>query len=309
MDAFLTLVARLVIACLRALPLATVAWLGRVFGGVAYWLDGRHRKVARRNLAECFPEKSAAEVRALARENFQRIGESFACAVKTAGMDAEAIRAVLDCTGMELFPPAANGVRPSVVVAIGHFGTFELYARTNLFLPGYQMATTYRGLRQPGVDALMRSLRAGSGARYFERRRDAAALKAALGQPGLMLGLLADQHAGDRGARLPFLGRDCSTSLAAPVLAQRYGCRLFTAICHRTAPGRWRIELGGEIPTRLDAQPRPVEDIARDINRTFETAIRRDPANWFWVHNRWKEGKWRGGKEDRGEKIEDSQAA
>jgi lauroyl/myristoyl acyltransferase len=26
----------------------------------------------------------------------------------------------------------------------------------------------------------------------------------------------------------------------------------------------------------------------RDINRAFELAVRRDPANWFWVHNRWK---------------------
>jgi KDO2-lipid IV(A) lauroyltransferase len=25
-----------------------------------------------------------------------------------------------------------------------------------------------------------------------------------------------------------------------------------------------------------------------DVNRTFEQAVRRDPANWFWVHNRWK---------------------
>jgi len=24
------------------------------------------------------------------------------------------------------------------------------------------------------------------------------------------------------------------------------------------------------------------------VNRAYETAIRRDPANWFWVHNRWK---------------------
>jgi lauroyl/myristoyl acyltransferase len=24
------------------------------------------------------------------------------------------------------------------------------------------------------------------------------------------------------------------------------------------------------------------------VNRAFESAIRRDPANWFWVHNRWK---------------------
>jgi lauroyl/myristoyl acyltransferase len=26
----------------------------------------------------------------------------------------------------------------------------------------------------------------------------------------------------------------------------------------------------------------------RDVNREFEQAIRRDPANWFWVHRRWK---------------------
>ena len=28
----------------------------------------------------------------------------------------------------------------------------------------------------------------------------------------------------------------------------------------------------------------------RDVNAAFEVAIRRDPANWFWVHNRWKHG-------------------
>jgi KDO2-lipid IV(A) lauroyltransferase len=26
----------------------------------------------------------------------------------------------------------------------------------------------------------------------------------------------------------------------------------------------------------------------RDVNRAFEIAVRRDPANWFWVHKRWK---------------------
>ena len=291
-DFLLTLLARIVVAFLQMLPLGAVAWLGRCLGALAYVLDGRHRDVAQRNLAASFSEKSEAEVRALARENFKRIGESFACAAKTAGMDAEAIRRVLECGGAEKLPPAQDGVRPSVVIAVGHFGNFELYARTNLFVPGYQMATTYRGLRQPGLNALMQSLRAKSGALYFERRKDAAELKTALARPGLMLGLLADQHAGDRGARLPFFGRDCSTSLAAPVLAQRYGCRLFTCLCYRTAPGRWRLEFGNEIPTHTEGQPRPTEAIAADINRAFETAIRRDPANWFWVHNRWKEGKW-----------------
>jgi KDO2-lipid IV(A) lauroyltransferase len=26
----------------------------------------------------------------------------------------------------------------------------------------------------------------------------------------------------------------------------------------------------------------------REVNRSFEKAVRRDPANWFWVHRRWK---------------------
>ncbi|MFM8469845.1 MAG: hypothetical protein ACKODH_07740, partial [Limisphaerales bacterium] len=79
----------------------------------------------------------------------------------------------------------------------------------------------------------------------------------------------------------------------------RYGCRLHTCLCQRTAAGRWHLEFGDESPTHAHGQPRTPEAIAADINRVFEAAIRRDPANWFWVHNRWKEGKWR--KERAGE--------
>jgi len=33
---------------------------------------------------------------------------------------------------------------------------------------------------------------------------------------------------------------------------------------------------------------RSTEAIMLDVNRAFEEAVLRDPANWFWVHNRWK---------------------
>jgi KDO2-lipid IV(A) lauroyltransferase len=56
---------------------------------------------------------------------------------------------------------------------------------------------------------------------------------------------------------------------------------------------KWRIEAGDEIPTRIDGVARSSADIMRDVNAAYEAAIRRDPANWFWVHNRWKPGRWR----------------
>ena len=46
----------------------------------------------------------------------------------------------------------------------------------------------------------------------------------------------------------------------------------------------------------------------RAVNRALETAVRRDPANWFWVHNRWraeKPGKMR--KSQREERPSDDE--
>jgi KDO2-lipid IV(A) lauroyltransferase len=159
---------------------------------------------------------------------------------------------------------------------------------------GFRCATTYRGLRQPSLNRLLQSLRAKSGCLFFERRTEAGALKAALHEGGLLLGLLADQHAGQGGRWVPFFGRTCSTNVAPVVFALRYEIPLHSMICYRVGLGRWRIEVQDEIPTRTDGRPRPVEDIAADMNRVLETAIRRDPANWFWVHDRWKRPRKRG---------------
>jgi KDO2-lipid IV(A) lauroyltransferase len=290
MDAILYYIARALVTLLQALPLRLVARLGRAGGFLAYFLDARHRRVARANLTACFGrEKTPAELRKLARENFRRIGENFASAVKTAAMTLEELRPHVEfVAGPELLSPPTDRPPRRVVAAIGHFGNFELYARFHQFMPRYSCATTYRGLRQPSLNRLLQSLRERSGCKFFERRFDSAALKAFMNQPGAMLGLLADQHAGNAGLPLTFLGHKCSTSAAPAVFALRYDCAFYTGICYRVGLAKWRIEAGAEIPTRENGQARPTEEIMLDVNRAFEAAVLRDPANWFWVHNRWR---------------------
>ena len=288
MDQGIYYLARGLVALVQALPLRAVARLGRCLGGLIYWLDARHRRVALRNLTRCFSrEKSPREIRALARENFRRIGENFACAVKTASMSLAELAPHVQFVAPHLAPTPGHPTRP-MVAAIGHFGNFELYARFGEFAPAYQCATTYRGLRQPALNRLFQALRERSGCHYFDRRSDADALKTFMHQPGVLLGLLADQAGGDKSPSLPFLGVDCATSVAPALFALRYGCGLLPGICYRIGLARWRIETGDEIPTHQAGAPRPPEDIMRDVNRAFEAAVRRDPANWFWVHDRWK---------------------
>jgi lauroyl/myristoyl acyltransferase len=288
MDKVIYFFARGAIAFLQALPLVWVARLGRAGGALAFWLDGRHRRVALDNLALCFGrEKSPEEIHALARENFRRIGENFAGAVKTAAMTPWQMLPYFDLTlARNILPHEADAGPQSRIVAIGHFGNFELYARFGQFVPIFKCAATYRALKQPALNRILLSLRERSDCRFFERRREGAALKAAMNDTGLLLGLLADQSS--KGVRVPFLGHDCDTSTAPAVFALRYNCPLHTAICYRIGLAKWRIEVGDEIPTRENGGARTIADIMRDVNRTFEAAVRRDPANWFWVHRRWK---------------------
>lgn len=275
---------RALVALLQALPLTWVARFGRAGGALAYWLDARHRRVALKNLTMCFSgKKSPAEIRALAKENFRRIGENYASAVKTVSMSFDELRPHLEHNGGErLLPPRR------VVNAGGHFGNFELYARFNDIVPGYQSATTYRALNQPGLNRLLEELRSQSDCLFFERRTGGPLLRAAMNQPAIILGLQIDQHGGDHGLRLPFLGHDCSTNPSPAVFALRYDCELYAAVCYRIGLANWRLELGEQIPTRENGQPRPVEAIMRDVLRLHEAAVLRDPANWFWVHKRWK---------------------
>jgi len=84
------------------------------------------------------------------------------------------------------------------------------------------------------------------------------------------------------------LGHECSTSTAPAIFALRYDCALLTGVCYRIGLARWRMEAGELIPTSENGMPRTTEAIMLDVNQAFEAAIRRDPANWFWVHNRWK---------------------
>jgi lauroyl/myristoyl acyltransferase len=287
-----------VVRAIQALPLPVAAWLGRRGGGLAYLLDGRHRRVALDNLTQAFQtEKSPAELRALAREHFRRLGQNYASAIKTASMKPAALARHVQVVGLRRIQPASESdLPPSRLFAIGHFGNFELYARIGQFVPGCKAVTTYRALPQPRLNELLLSLREESGCLFFERRTQSQELLHQFTQPGRLIGLLSDQHAGDHGLRLPFFGRDCSTLAAPAILAQRYKLPLHTGLCFSTGLARWRMEVGDEIPTFHDGQRRPIADIMRDVNLALEQAIRRDPANWFWVHRRWKPAKRREAK-------------
>src|SRR5262245_5720738 len=120
MELLLYMFARSVVALIQGLPLRVVARLGRWGGALVYVVDARHRKMAVRNLTMCFgSELSGSQIKALARENFRRIGENFACAAKTASMTFQELQPHVEFVGTESLEAMPGPEGRGAVAAIG----------------------------------------------------------------------------------------------------------------------------------------------------------------------------------------------
>jgi len=117
----------------------------------------------------------------------------------------------------------------------------------------------------------------------FDRKKGFQAAIALLRKPG-SAAVLVDQSAGNGGIWMPFFNRLCSTSPLAAALAIRTNSAVVPAAIFTSGFARWRIVYDEEIPYDR-SNP---EQLTTDINAVLERQIRQSPADWFWVHNRWK---------------------
>ncbi len=170
----------------------------------------------------------------------------------------------------------------------GHFGNFELANRMSALIPEYRAVATYRGIRPPKLDQLVYKMRTVSGNLLFDRRSGADELKRAMAEGGKLLILACDQADRSGGIELPFMGYSAWTTRAPVILAMRYKCVIFVPICYRVGLAKWVLEIGEPLRMEENGKRRGVEVLMCEINAALEAGVRRDPANWFWVHNRWK---------------------
>jgi KDO2-lipid IV(A) lauroyltransferase len=85
------------------------------------------------------------------------------------------------------------------------------------------------------------------------------------------------------GVPLPFFGHSALTSLSMAEMALRYDAVFIPVYGTRLANGEgFTAELEEPIP---HTDP---ETMTRAFNLSLEARIRKNPEQWFWVHNRWK---------------------
>lgn len=279
--------ARILLAFLwffQRLPLGVQAVLGNAFGRLGWHVVRSRRRVALRNLELCFPELSEQARERLAREHFRWLGRSLLERGLLWYASAERMRRLIHVEGDVHL--AERSERPVMWLA-PHFMALDVAGASVLLFQKRKGISIYQRQSNAVLDRALRHgrLRFGN-AEIFERDDAGRALVRAIRRGDAFFNL-PDMDFGTRDAAfVPFFGVEATTLLAPSRMARALDM-VVQPVVAEILPGGAGYRVRYEAPWTDFPTEDAVADAAR-MNRWIESEIRRNPAQYLWVHRRFK---------------------
>ena len=266
------------------LPLSVQAYFGRALGRLLHALASSRRRIALRNVELCFPEKPAPERAQLVREHFQWLGRSILERGLLWYAPAERLKKLIRIEGDVGL--AERSERP-VMWLVPHFMALDVAGVSVLLFQTRKVVSMYQEQSNVQVDAAIRRgrLRLGN-AEIFPRADSAKPLLRAIRRGDAFFNL-PDMDFGERDAAyVPFFNVPAATLLAPSRLARALNMVVQPVVAEALPGGqgyRVRFLPAWEHFPSADA----LADTAA-MNRWIESEIRSNPAQYLWVHKRFK---------------------
>ncbi len=275
---------------LKLAPVKVLCFIGTGIGHLTYLLLKDRREIVTRNLRIAFGEEmSHDEILTLTKKTFQHSGSNLIASLCTSSFSEQQIRDHIEFVGAGNLD-AARQQGTGLIGLLSHMGNWELMAQIHLLHPALcPPGSLYRPLDNPLIDSLIKCRRSSEGAQLFSRR-DGFFKPIAHIKSGGCLGVLADQHAGAHGLAVPFFGKLTSMTNLPAIMHRRTGAAIVPLSMESTSPGKWRITIHPAIDIPADKKTDTLY-ITMLCAKAYETIMRTNPADVFWMHGYWKTGR------------------
>jgi Kdo2-lipid IVA lauroyltransferase/acyltransferase len=274
------------------LPERFSLWMGRQLGGMAFYLDREHRKVAVQNLEIAFgQEKSKREIDVIAKRTFQNLGMTAVEFFRIPRMDLKTLENKITIEGLKNARELLDNRTRGILLLLSHLGNWELMGMLAKF-SRYPISVIAKPMKNKRIDRFVLQIRKTTGLEVISTEQAGRKVIRALSQNRLV-GILIDQRAKrSEGVWVDFFGRKAPTTPALTVLAMRTGAPILPVFMVRNGYQKHRLLI--KEPLQLidtgDIK-RDVEANTQQINHVLESMIRQYPDQWFWVHRRWERKK------------------
>ncbi len=255
--------------------------LGRLLSIIMRPFLGKRIAIAQRNIALCFPEWTAQQRTQVLTENNQAAGIMLIETAISWWGTKKALRKRVEFEGLAHLEKALQKGK-GVILLTGHFTSLEMGGRLMaLEVPIYAM---FRPMKNALFNAVMVAAR--------KRALEGLVLQ---DSPRNMLRILKknkvvwyapDQDYGSRNSvQATFFGVPAATITATRKIAKMSGAEVVPFIPKREKDGSHTITV---LPAIVDFPSGDDLADAQRINGIIEDAVREMPAQYFWVHRRFK---------------------
>ncbi|MBU4126427.1 MAG: lysophospholipid acyltransferase family protein [Proteobacteria bacterium] len=272
---------------IASIPKKYIVKVGNIFGGLAYLLDARHRRIVKRNLKFTHPEWPLDKIKKLSVKTFQSVGITVFEICQMTCFSKKDILQKVRIRGKENLLNTTKSPKGIIMIS-AHIGNWEM---CHLFLSSYlQKSQVIVAQKQPVfIERIINKLRTSTGNTIISKRGAMSKLVRTL-RKGEMIGLLIDQGTSHReGVDVTFFGRKTNATYAASLLAARYNCPVLPIYCIREPDANLTVVV--EPPLKLHK----TDDVRADLQtntqimtNSVEKIIRLYPEQWLWFHKRWK---------------------
>jgi KDO2-lipid IV(A) lauroyltransferase len=265
------------------LPLGVQAAAGRAIGRLLFRLARSRRRVALRNLELCFAQWSIEQRERVAREHFEWVARSLLERGLLWYAPRKRLEKLIHVEGDIGF--AASTERP-VMWLVPHFVGLELAGTASALQPR-RVISMYQRQSSEVFDAALKKgrLRWHNG-ELLTRHENALPLVKAI-KRGMVFLNLPDMDFGPKdSAFVPFFGVPAATLLAPARMAKTLNMAVQPVLTEMLPGGQgYRVRY---LPPWDDFPSDDAEADTRRINRFIESEILKNPAQYLWVHKRFK---------------------
>lgn len=278
--------AKLVGFCVSRLPRTLTLVIGGWLGTLAFWLTPKQRELAcehlRRSLTP-IDERCAATI---AKQCFQHLGKTVVEFMQLPRLDRTQIQRYVTFEGVEHVEEALAQGKGAIILT-GHFGNWELLA-ASISTTVAPLTPIVRELRSPRLNALVSHYRAQAGYTTIDRDTGIRQALQCLKRNEL-LGIVADVDTTVSGVFVDFFGRRAYTPYSPVAIALKTGAVILPTFIIRQPDGSHRAII--ESPLALERTNIKEKDLVTNtqkFTKIIESYIRQYPAQWIWMHQRWK---------------------
>jgi KDO2-lipid IV(A) lauroyltransferase len=264
--------------------LAFFGFLGRV----AYRFPSRFKDLVIHHLGLAFgKEKSEREILDLSKEVYVMLAKNGADVIRSWSVETlEQLQKFVVVEGKEHADRAvAKG--KGVIYFTGHIGAFELMISA-MGLNGMPFLVVGTELKDERLNDIIVRFRNKHGSSPIQRGRETFKLIKTL-KSGGAVGMLIDQDTKVKSRFVNFFGMPASTPVGAAVMAMKTGAAVVPALIHLGKDNLQHMVLYPEVEmVNTGDEEKDMITNTQTLTTILEEAIRRNPAQWVWMHERWK---------------------